>query len=67
MDKVNRINKELLRKTKAVQSQGRFLAEEKADLLSQLLDRDNLVDELKLLLTEAEKAKRDLEQTKVGS
>lgn len=43
------------------------MVEEKADLLAQLVERDNLIDELKLLLGETEKAKKDLEQTKVIS
>lgn len=66
VDKLNRHNKELNRKYKAIQNQGRTLVEEKADLISQLQQRDQLLIDLELKLGETEKAKKDLEQFKVS-
>lgn len=40
--------------------------EEKADLISLLQDREQLILELQLKLGETEKAKKDLEETKVN-
>lgn len=62
---MQRTNKEMARKNKAVQNQGRSLVEEKADLISLLQDREQLITELHIKLGETEKAKKDLEETKV--
>lgn len=65
LEKLQRVNKELLRKNHAVQNQGRELVEEKADLISLLQQRDYEIELLKLQLGETERARRDLEQSKV--
>ena len=61
-----RVNKELTRKNKAIQNQSRALVEEKADLISLLQDRDQKLEHYSLRLDETEKARRDLEQSKVS-
>ncbi len=66
MDKLNRVNKELSRKIKAIQNQGRALVEEKVELIFQLQQREQHLLELEAKLGETEKARKDLEQSKVA-
>jgi hypothetical protein len=67
VDRLNRQNKELSRKNKAIQIQGRILVEEKSELISQLQAREEHNITLEHLLAETDRARKHLEQSQVFS
>ncbi|KRY73620.1 Methionine synthase reductase [Trichinella pseudospiralis] len=62
VDRLQRVNKELARRYKAVRSQGQTLVEEKTEMICALQNAEKCITELRAKLGETEKAQKDLEE-----